>query len=805
MRFLLICFLCFFKLNAIFSQTADSKLKLFFEKVYLHTDREHYLAGEDIWFKAYLVNAQTNQLFNTSNNLYVELISPDAKIIERKVIHLDKGLGNGDFKLNDSITTGTYRLRAYTNWMRNFGNNFIFEKSLNLYGNNENIANVNLVQEKTGKLKNPPPVNNSLPSITSLPPPFVRFFPEGGSLVEEISGIVAFKAQDEQDKAVIVKGIVTNAAGEEVSTFSSDAEGMGMFLLAPAAGQKYMAKGKLSNGETFSLQLPEAFLKGFSLKAQNADSIIRITISTNQATLEDNKGKPITLLLKSRGKTYYTTTVQLHNLQAVLSISKINFPTGISTITLYDESGRPQCERLFYHERGDKAVINMSSDKSSYPSKGKVTLSIKTTDQNNNPLKSNLSLSVTDANMVAETSLNIVSYLNLLSDVGGKIENLNQYIDDKNPASKKKLDLLLLTQGWRDFIWKKLADSALRIDYLPEQGITVSGTVKQAYGNKPVPGTTITLSASENKGKDKIISTQTDSAGKFYIDGLEFYGDQLLKLARYNNTGKNARINPDSLFSKGPSITAPDPSLTDSIDMNMPSSFKNKLLERRKTITQSLADTVRLNEVTIKKSIYIWLDNEVFTTFGYKDEVFEITPKDYEYKTVRQYITRYSPSAPSQDAIGFFYWPGPNYPRIVVNNKVIPYQYLFETYYDLYYSMSLEEVDKIVIKHLIGPNITDVYVIYLTVKPPKESDRIAMNVRGYYEAREFYAPNYETTNNKPDLRTTIHWEPNIITNDQGEATLTFYNADPKTKIRLVVEGITENGLPITGTAAYEVK
>src|SRR5690242_17303245 len=111
-----------------FSQQQEG-FKLFFEKVYLHLDRSYYAPGDDIWFKAYLVNAQNNLPLNTSNNLYVELIDPSASIMSRRVIRLDS-VGVGDFHLGDSISGGTYRIRAYTNWMRNFGNRFIFEKEV---------------------------------------------------------------------------------------------------------------------------------------------------------------------------------------------------------------------------------------------------------------------------------------------------------------------------------------------------------------------------------------------------------------------------------------------------------------------------------------------------------------------------------------------------------------------------------------------------------------------------------------------------------------------------------------------------
>jgi hypothetical protein len=113
---------------------AQSGFKLFFEKVYLHTDRSYYAAGEDMWFKAYLVNAQSNYSTTSSNNLYVELINPTNEISAREIVRIDNGVGVGDFKLEDSIASGHYHLRAYTNWMRNFGSHFVFEKDIWIAG-----------------------------------------------------------------------------------------------------------------------------------------------------------------------------------------------------------------------------------------------------------------------------------------------------------------------------------------------------------------------------------------------------------------------------------------------------------------------------------------------------------------------------------------------------------------------------------------------------------------------------------------------------------------------------------------------
>ena len=91
------------------------------EKAYLHTDKPYYIAGDKLWFKAYLVEGMTNQPDTVSVPLYVDLIDLSAqKLIDRHIIKLEKGFGYGDFTLPDSLSAGIYRLRAYTNWMLNF-------------------------------------------------------------------------------------------------------------------------------------------------------------------------------------------------------------------------------------------------------------------------------------------------------------------------------------------------------------------------------------------------------------------------------------------------------------------------------------------------------------------------------------------------------------------------------------------------------------------------------------------------------------------------------------------------------------
>ena len=98
------------------------------EKVYLHTDKPYYAIGDEIWFKAYVVDAQNLEPTPQSNYLYVDLIDGRDSVKKTLKLPLVAGLGWGNFELKDSLKEGNYRLRAYTQWMRNFGEAYFYDK-----------------------------------------------------------------------------------------------------------------------------------------------------------------------------------------------------------------------------------------------------------------------------------------------------------------------------------------------------------------------------------------------------------------------------------------------------------------------------------------------------------------------------------------------------------------------------------------------------------------------------------------------------------------------------------------------------
>lgn len=100
------------------------------EKVYLQLDRPCYAIGDDIWFKAYVTIGSEHKLSALSGVLYVELINDKDSVKQSLKLPVTSGLTWGDFTLPDTLKEGNYRVRAYTNWMRNAGSDYFFDQHI---------------------------------------------------------------------------------------------------------------------------------------------------------------------------------------------------------------------------------------------------------------------------------------------------------------------------------------------------------------------------------------------------------------------------------------------------------------------------------------------------------------------------------------------------------------------------------------------------------------------------------------------------------------------------------------------------
>lgn len=90
------------------------------EEIYIHTDRQEYIAGEEMWFSVYLIDRQSGKPSGDSRIAYFEILNPENRPVVQKRISLEQGYGPGQVDLPDTLSSGVYTIRAYTNWMKNF-------------------------------------------------------------------------------------------------------------------------------------------------------------------------------------------------------------------------------------------------------------------------------------------------------------------------------------------------------------------------------------------------------------------------------------------------------------------------------------------------------------------------------------------------------------------------------------------------------------------------------------------------------------------------------------------------------------
>jgi TonB-dependent SusC/RagA subfamily outer membrane receptor len=771
------------------------------EKVYLFLDRSYYVSGDDIWFKAYLVSAYTNKLYDNSNCLYVELVSPESKIISRQCIKLEKGLGCGDFHIKDSIPSGKYQIRAYTNWMRNFDETFFFKKEIDI----ENLIGMANTNRET-----PQKNKDSLD---------IQFFPEGGSMIEDVYTVIGFKAINSSGMGVSVKGWIMSSLGDTIRSFESKHLGMGNFNFIPKQGQDYVAIVQAPNGKSYRKALPKALKIGYTLKASEINkNDIRVTVKTNQNTLSQYANQELLIFGSSRGALCVSARLKVKALVNNINIPKQEFPNGIARVTLFDTIGRPHGERLIYIEHQKQLSLEISTDKKTYAPRQKVTVQISLKDTANKPVSANLSLAAVDASYIKTSGMgqsDIASYFLLESEIRGNIEQPSYYFDTTNTDRYKALDQLLLTQGWRDFIWKQLSDSAFKFQFPIEKGISITGKLRKLLVNKPIPNANISLGLFGGS-TPFMYATQTDSLGKYYFDGLNFSGARTLIVSATNKNYRNQGwISLDSLFGYPPPIDYTGGNRLSEDEKSDDGSREEA--NRRYNILKKyrLSDTIALSEVVIKgRRPEKPKDDGHFRMYGSPDYSIDVTDQMASYTDIFRLL---------QGRVAGLMIMG-NYPNISFSMRGSSGAPLFlldgvTVDIDLIASIPVTDIEKIeVLKNGAslalfgsqgGNGVISVFTktgVISSTKPVFHS--INQKINGLYEARTFYSPNYETKipeHEKPDLRATIYWGPNIMTDVNGNATLSFFNSDAKTKIKINVEGISESGVPLVKKIDYQIK
>ena len=670
-----------------------------------------------------------------------------------------------------------------------------------------NLDSTSLVTElETGQRKQ---LTNifSLRSVTK--PNDVQFFPEGGQLIAGVRTKIAFKAINPDGLGVDLKGTITDNTNSVVTEFSSSHLGMGVFVLTPEDGKTYTAHVTFDDGSTLTPEFPKVGSDGIALSVNNSDpDVLNLKLQSDQAFLKDFQGKTFFILAKSSGVIYFAAKTQLQSMVYNASIPKNKLPTGIVQITLFTGDGEPVSERIAFIQHNDELNLNVTSEHPVYDTRQLVKLNVNAKN-NNLPDEGNFSVSVIDESKVpydedAETT--ILTYLLLTSDIKGYIEKPNYYFNHPDQNKLAELDILLQTQGYRRFSYDDILNNKQKpITYLPEQGIAITGTLRSSTGI-PVNHGNVHIAIND---KNYFANTLTNADGKFQFSNLLFPDSAKVVLsARDNVRASDLVLTLDGEQRQGLASNYDAPSAITNIDSTLSVYLKNSKsqysnLHILKEVV--IRDTRIVNKASHKDfsnlSSLGELPDHVITAGELagctslvdciKGLALGMTFQDDNFYVFRDYnqgkkiptqvflrgvpvdvndLTNVNPATVesieifTKDELGLVNSAYNSNGAIVVNLKKIETTKI--SYQDL--------------KAMMGVRNEMTYY-------PK----------GYQAVKLFYLPRYigprQKQSEQVDLRSTIYWNPNVITDKTGNTNLEYYNGDSQGTYRVTIEGMDKDG------------
>lgn len=748
-------------------------------QVYLHLDKSVYVNNENIWFKAYILKSATDLAKQQTLHVFLSDRLTHTIIASEKFV-IEEGLSAGALFIPDSIRAGDYNLVAYTNTLPEEKDPFVFQQLVSirkpqsqedaytfsfenalftsmadsvsfvcrivntksLYAKDADVVYKILANDKviaTGKNKINQygelpvsflPVKNAdkfeLEALvvkgkdsflTRQSLPFLenkislRWFPESGDLVENISGKIVFEAMALTGKPAVIKGQLLED-GIAVANINTNITGLGVITIKPSASKKYSLQLQDAKSQSVVLNFPAVKKNGYTISVEQG-----VVGDTIFATInKSGNGNNVHLLMHNYEEIFGFTDLLINGDKLLVKIPASEIKAGLVTLTLLDAAGQPCAERTIFKGYHQLPIITVEADSLQYHKRSKVNLKIQAKDEKGNPLAGVYSLACVLAKRIDTTSYQDIMPYHFFNNYiqHGLIPKSSLY----GMADKETLELFLLSRCWTRY--KEPAVDTAVAAVAKNKNLTVAGYVlyKGKKVNKPVK--LILL------GKTGIEEVMTNEQGVFAIpdSALAMEAGQKANFFVSEKNQLDYQIifyrDMDSLEKK---LAAQIYPLASQIKAVLPEEEK-EALNKIKTLTA----------VVVKSKS----EKDAWGTFRSKD------CNDY----------------------------------VCMNNILNCTNHRFG---------GTKPVDG-ESYHYLGK-----MVVYRGCAAEKKD--IFVKLKGRYYSKEFYKADYEKFN-APDLEiySTVYWLPEIVTDKNGEGTISFYTNDLPGIFSITIEGITEKGV-----------
>lgn len=744
------------------------------EKIYVHYDKDNYVAGETIWFKAYILDGFLPS--KKSTILSIELLNEAGIILDKKSLSVNGSAAIGQFETDKSLPQGNYLVRAFTRNLMNFGTEKFYYNNIEIY----NPITVNKIETKTDE-------------------PVVKFLPEAGNFIGNISNNIAFICTDMQGKPLALSGKIVDANDKEITTFASLHNGMGIVAFTPVAGMLYKANCIIGKDFKKTILLPVAIGEGVSLNInrKNDKTFFKIDLTT----VSNENLLPSYLLGVQENAVAFK--VQLKENAKLLEgeIPVNELPTGILQITVFNKANKPLAERLVFINSGDykpKDYFRIDTLRLGSRERNHFSYAIDDT------LVGTFSVSVTEEDGEVHKKENIISRLLLTDDIKGYVHDPNYYFEKNDTEHERNLDLVMLTNGWRRYSWNEMfSGNYPTMKFKDPNFISIYGVAKNGFTGAILKDVEL---KSIIKTKDKQIDYAnffTDKEGKFEFGGLNFEDTATFAF-------KNASLILE--FKSEPIdklLTVAKSNLPKLFELIPASNIILAKTTRRYNLNTKSNKGVLLDEIvlnTITKSKEKEAEKKTNSYFGANaDKSLDLSKEPANSQNIFEYLkSRLNGVTITGGPIDYFI----NYrnTRTLIGGQLPMSVFLDGFQVEPSQIATLKSNDVVMVK-VYSNSLSPTAGGTLAIFTGERSNFVAgggsyisgiASVVGFSPTKEFFSPNYlneyDYNTIKTDNRTTLYWNPYLNCNSENKGfSFSFYNSDIVKKFRVVLEGVLEDG------------
>jgi len=773
--------LALFLSSSLFAQSIDGLLETYVkgakeERLYLHYNQATYAPGDTVWFKAYLLS----ELYPSekSKTVYIDWLDEGGNVLLHTEWPVLEASASGQFAIPDLYPGTAVTAKAYTRWMLNFDPAFLYQKTLRVLGKKDATT-----------------------ASKKLPQAQVQFLPEGGDLIAGLKTKLAFKANNGRGLPFAINGAIYNNKGVAVQNFKATHNGMGAFFFTPEAGASYTAKWTDEKGEKQTTALPAIKAEGVSLTVLLQGTRRAVTVQKSSAT----PFRQVLLVGTMHQTKVFSTTADLSTTASVTKLIPTQLlPTGILTITVFDEGNNPLAERItFVKNETYSFTPKLEVVRYGLNKRAKNIWELQLPDS----LQTNLSVSVTDASLMTDSSENIYSHLLLTADLKGSVYKPAQYFLNNSDSTIEKLDLVMLTNGWRRFNWEAIAaGKSPAIPFAPDTAyLHFSGKIYGVQQGRLANENLVAIFKPKDSAATQMLVVPITGAGTFSEPEFIFF-DTLNVFYQFKQgsllSNSSVRFMEDRFKGLSKELLAFPSTVIPFFDTS--GSYYQRTVSQQRREAKEFLSSKMLSNVTVQaktRSKLAELDKRYTSGLfsGADSYQFDLTDDKtaFSFASVFQYLQGRVAGLQinTSGANTSLQWRGGT-----------PSLYLDEMPMEVASLSTISMADVAYIKIFrppfmggFGGSAGAIAVYTKRGGDAKSSSKGLPNstIIGYTPTKEFYSPNYDTfdaRHEQRDLRTTLYWNPYVLTSPQNnKVRLSFFNNDVTQAFRVIIEGISKDG------------